>query len=154
MRGSILQSEAYALGKMLDHSSWGRGEWVLPRGITPSDIDAVFDNNGSILFVELSSEATDWSALSKGQRMAYESAIRGTSHCAVLCKHGMTVHHEVPIDTRYAISGFQPMVHDGGKFIVAPFVRGNEHWETFVRRWFDDAPATRESIIQKFREAA
>ncbi|WP_417848383.1 hypothetical protein [Thalassoglobus sp.] len=59
-KGKIYSREAYAQAKMLDHSLW---YGVLPRNITPSDIDMIIDNDGLILFVEFSSKTASWHTL-------------------------------------------------------------------------------------------
>ena len=104
--GKIVCEEAYAQGKMLNHESW-----LLPRGITPSDIDAVFDDglHGRTLFVELTKSTSTWSAVSAGQRRLYWAIVaRGHGNAiASLCLHAVPSHLE--IDTRNDIVKFQVM---------------------------------------------
>jgi hypothetical protein len=153
-RGSILQTEAYALGKMLDHSSWQYGHG-LPRLVTPSDIDAVFDNKGHVLFMELSSSCREWSQLKTGQRLLYQNMIAGTHHAAALCKHGVSPDQERPINSRHDIGSFQLMLHYRQTgFVVTPFFDQPEAWERFVFAWFGVPGAIRESLIAKYAKAA
>lgn len=86
MKGKIYCREAYAQAKMLDHSGWNG---VLPRGITPSDIDMVIDNEGLVLFVEFSSKTASWHTLkskSYGQWKLHRNLVwngRGTQFSAL-----------------------------------------------------------------------
>jgi len=54
-RGEIIAEQAYAQGKMLDHSGW---TGFLPRNITPSDIDMVIANGQSMMLIEWSSRSS------------------------------------------------------------------------------------------------
>lgn len=132
MRGGIHSEEAYALGKMLDHSAWSD----LPRKITPSDLDMAFDNDGKIIFGELSSSECEWQRLSRGQRLLYENAIKNSPHCAVLCKHAVSLADGRPIDTRGDITSFQVMLYDYG-LVICPVFDGNDRWQKFILRWLD-----------------
>jgi hypothetical protein len=131
--GTILHEQAYAQGKMLDHSGWSG---KLPRKITPSDIDFVFDNRGSFLFGELTKDDLGWAGLNTGQQMLYQHLLNGTSWIAVLC------HHSVPsdrqIDTYADIDSFIPMIWANGKMYQAERFVGVERWQKFVISWFDD----------------
>jgi hypothetical protein len=146
-RGSIFAEEAYALNKMLQHDSWQKGERRLPRLITGSDIDvpgvtATFDNMGLIIFCELHRGRTTWSSLRQGQRVLYESLIRNTAHCSVLCCHDIGPEHGRKIDTRHDIQTFEIMVHDF-EIVKAKIVEGNQHWQDFVFKWLESAPNAR-----------
>lgn len=141
-KGSILWEGAYALGKMLDHSSWQKGERPLPRRVTPSDIDLAFnptviDNAGKIIFAELTRHFANWSNVSYGQRRMYESVTQHTPHCAVLCKHSVSPDEHRQIDTRTDVESFQIMLYDCGFVYCAPHF-GNESWQGFVHAWFRD----------------
>src|SRR5947209_16365863 len=92
--GSIRSEEAYALGKMLDNSSWWRDEPKLPRGSTPSDTDypmipLVFDAKGRMLLCELSWDKSEWRELSTGMQWSYKSFINYTWQFAALCRHNV-----------------------------------------------------------------
>ena len=157
-RGAIRNIDAYARGKMLDHSSWQLGEQKLPRLITPSDIDMVFDNRGWALFCEISRKHSKWSALradAKGQHDTYLSTIKNTVHCAVLCKHSVSLSAERAIDTRNDIESFQVMLYDPRLPLLmanTEIFTGNGRWQRFVFRWFESPEQVRlfcvESAVQ------
>ena len=108
-RGDIFSTPAYAQGKMLDHSGW-----KLPRNITPSDVDMVIDNDGSIIYGELSSWCSHWAGIKEGQRRLYQNAIRDGKHCAVLCRHSVKPEERRQIDTCYDIESFEAMFWEPG----------------------------------------
>jgi hypothetical protein len=144
--GDIFSAEAYAQGKMLDHSGWyGK----LPRGSRPSDIDFAsatveFDNNGAILLAELSRMSSRWNEISRGQKWLYESSIKFSPHCAVLCHHSAPLDRK--IDTYNDVIDFQPMVWDYD-FIVGPVFVGNDKWHLFVERWYRNSLRLRRYLI-------
>ena len=129
--GSIHSEHAYALGKMLDHSGW-HGQLV--RGITPSDVDMLFDNNGMIIVCELSSWARDWHELKRGQRWVYEAFIKDRPFFAVLCKHSVKPQTGRQINTQSDIECFHVMAWDHGP-VYSGIVEGNEAWRRLVRYW-------------------
>lgn len=146
--GVIYNEAAYKQSKMLNHSSWQKGDRVLPRGITPSDIDMGFlppdnssnfglDNNGSVIFGELTRGFANWLNIRYGQRRFYEACIDHTPHCAVLCQHNVPLSENRQIDTRIDIISFQVMLFDFGFVRCDPY-NGNENWQTFVFKWFED----------------
>lgn len=140
VRGAILVETAYAQGKMLDCSGWGD----LPRGITPSDVDLVFDNAGRILFCELSTQCDKWEDLKRGQRMLYEELVVDARHCAVLLRHSTPTDEQ--INTKTGIDVFQPMVvADGAHFYRGP-LQGDK-WPGFVKKWFENPDVIRNWII-------
>ncbi len=140
--GSIHSKNAYAQGKMLDHSAWLKDE-PLPRGITPSDIDMVIDDNGAMLFNELSSRHHRWHELSTGQRRLYEGLIFQTQHCAVLCKHSVPPAEEREINTRTDIDNFQVMLWQPSGLFFTEVFHGNSRWQQFVASWFVNADKVR-----------
>lgn len=146
-RGSILVEEAYARGKMLDHSGWH----VLPRAITPSDFDMVFDNGGALIYGEISSEFSEWARLKKGQRKAYSNAIWQTRNCAVLCRHNVPLSELRAINTREDIRDYQVMLYDGKGF---SFSSVRHDWKEFVDRWFANPIETRNSYLRQAIRAA
>lgn len=91
MRGSIHSPEAYAQGKMLDHSRWA-GE--LPRNITPSDVDMVIESGGYTMYCELSSQYNNWPFLALGQRKMYESFVRFNPNRSIC----VLLYHRTPLD--------------------------------------------------------
>jgi hypothetical protein len=131
MRGSMFAPAAYALGKMLDHSGW-----KLDRGITPSDFDMAIDNDGSIMFCELSSWASRWAETKEGQRRLYRNAIRDGKHCAVLCRHPVKPEEQRQIDSCYDIESFEVMFYDFGP-VYSGVLDGNAGWQWFVKKWIE-----------------
>ena len=144
--GAIHSLEAYAQGKMLDHSGW---YGILPRGITPSDIDAVFDNGGDILFCELSSQHATWGDLSRGQLLTYFNTIGPVSrHFAVLLKHSVSGRQ---IDTLNDIDSFHIMIRKDRDILFWPDQENSasgERWNRFAKFWFKSAPAARRHVIE------
>lgn len=132
LKGDIFSIEAYAQGKMLNHSSWNG---ILPRNGMPSDIDAVLDNNGDLLMIELSSNCEQWFHLSFGQRTLYENLVRAGQGkiMAVLCRQ-VTPPGE-KIDTVKNVVSFQPMWWD--KDIIIGKVYPGEKWITYVQKWWN-----------------
>jgi len=150
-RGSIIAEAAYAQGKMLDHSGWA-GQ--LARNITPSDRDFNIDANGRIIFGEASSNYESWDEVSIGQRRFYENCIRGTEHCAVLCRHRVPTMQQV--NTYSAFESFQVMVWSNG-FVIGRIDRSVIRWQRFVKIWVNrpDGPLRmRELIIRQAAQAA
>jgi len=130
--GSIFSKEAYALGKMLDHSSWnGR----LPRNITPSDIDMTFDNNGDVLACELSRKHKEWKDVPLGQRLIYERFVfNGTyRHIAAICYHTVAPDFGRKIDSRDDIKVFQLLVYSQGDLFVSEM---RQDWIEFIEEQF------------------
>ena len=133
-RGKIYCEQAYAQGKMLDNSSW-----ELPRMITPSDIDLVFDDGqmGRIIFVELSSSETHWNLLSVGQRRLYSRLVaKGHGKVfAALCKH--SVPQDQQINTRNDIDTFQVMYFGSLLgYATSPLYQGTL-WANFVTKFYE-----------------
>jgi len=141
LRGAIMHEQAYAQGKMLNHTGWRD---ILPRMITPSDCDMqFFDNNGRILLAEFSSRNTGWFELSKGQRMGYEALVKlGAGprvRCiACLCKH--SVPKENQINTLTDVKTFSVMIP--AKCSAGVVCTFNPYpasiWNQFVSMWFSD----------------
>lgn len=153
-RGAIFSIDAYAQSKMLDHSAWQKGDTVLPRRITPSDIDVGFlapdgsgfhlDNNGKIIFGELTRGFANWVNIRWGQRRFYEACIANTQHCAALCQHNVPPTRQ--ICTRTDIIAFQIMIFDYDTIVCAPFL-GNDNWQRFVFKWCNDPVKLRRYLI-------
>lgn len=102
--GKIHNLELYAKAKLLDFSGW-KGK--LPRNITPSDIDMVFDTGKKLLFCELKSWKCGWGDLSIGQRILYDHMLqtsRGKMMVAI-CYHSLPEGRQ--IDTTTDILEFQ-----------------------------------------------
>lgn len=136
--GSIILEEAYALGKMVECSAWNG---LLRDHITPSDIDLCFDNNGSVIFVDLSVSYDRWDIALAGQRRMYAAIIAGGPHCAVLAKHSVTPSLGRKIDSLHDIESFQAAVWDSG-FVKSPVWSGSR-WQEFVQAWVNtpDGPS-------------
>jgi hypothetical protein len=131
--------DAYALGKMMDSSSWSG---LLRSGITPSDIDLpdiplCFDNNGKIIFVDFSRKYDSWKTTLPGQRWLYESLIKCGPHCAVLCKHNVAPDLFRKIDTLRDVESFQVMVWDFD-CVFSP-IHDGAFWQRFVTVWVNHA---------------
>jgi hypothetical protein len=134
-RGRINHKQAYAQGKMLNHAAWNA---ILPRGITPSDVDFFFDNKGQAILCELSSSASNWHELTIGQRLGYWNLIRGTRHIAVLCKHSVSSQYE--INTYADIEAFSVMYDLNGTLTTTPIYKGVKAWQHMVDKWFNRSP--------------
>ncbi len=96
-RGRIRLRMAYAQGKMLNH-----GSWQFTKNRTFSDIDAVLDNDGKVLFVELERRAypINWPAIGTGQAWLYESVCQASNYFAcALARHNVEG-DDVEIDSR------------------------------------------------------
>lgn len=134
MKGEIYSLEAYARGKLLDHSGWCE---VLPRGITPSDIDFVMDNNGRVLLGELNSRSCEWSLLPFGQRKVYESLVgAGAGNIvAVCCQHAIPSEGE-KINTVTDVLRFQWLYLNREGYVVPSRVCDGSLWVRFVYNWF------------------
>lgn len=144
--GAIYSERAYALGKMLDHSSW---YGTLTRKITPSDVDMLFDNAGKIMLCELSSAVSSWSEVQIGQRWLYQSFIKDQPHCAVLCRHNVDPSSGRQINTRFDIQSFQVMVWEHEQ-VLSRVYDGNHYWQRVVELWVNhqDGPAKiRRSVL-------
>lgn len=133
--GGIRCPEAYAQGKMLDHSWWS-GQM---RGrITPSDIDMVVESHGCLLVCEITRDAESWNDLKAGQRILLMNVARlpGT-HCVAILRHGlMSISKEINTATDiveatvYFDSGSKSVVLDG------------DAWRDFAVLWtFNSAQA-------------
>ena len=116
-RGSVRHAARYKQG--YDHSGWAS---VLPRKITPSDIDVVFDNllNGRQLFCEFTSREALWTEKAHGQRVMYQQVLRTTNYssASVLCFH--SVPSNMPIDSLKDVNSFHVMRCVDGKIIYMP----------------------------------
>lgn len=127
-RGDVFCEAAYAQSKMLCNSSWS-----LPRLITPSDIDLVFDNRGEMMLCELSRHHQWWSQLNKGQRVLYEELARKGCLCVLL-------NHSVPptrqIDTRNNINTFAFCLMDGRDLVASPPQPGHQWPGLIESKWF------------------
>ena len=129
--GAIMHAQAYAQGKMLDSSNWAG---VLPRQITPSDIDLIFANRGWMLFCELSSKHSSWQDVPAGQRYLYLELAKKPGQVCALCKH-CTPQNE-SIDTMNGVTSFELLflTKDGLCTLNLP----GEYWCQNVMQWFDD----------------
>jgi len=123
--GAIICREAYAQGKMLDHSSW-----ELDRGVTPSDIDMVVESYGCFLFAELTKNGCDWSNLKTGQRILYESLSKiPGNHIVCLARHSVPSGEQ--IDTYQDIEAAAIRWACGTKSLVVD----SQHWRVLVTEW-------------------
>ena len=88
-RGAVYDEQKYLHAKMLDHSWW---HGVLPRNITPSDIDMWIELSGFFLYFELSSTTSELKKLPKqGQVIGYTNLWKSSPQNIVLiCKHSVS----------------------------------------------------------------
>lgn len=154
MRGQIYHEQAYAQGKMLKSDSWNG---LLPRNITPSDIDLGFDSRGRFIVVEYSSSLDNWMDVQIGQRNFYWAVIshRDTAWpaIAVLCKH--SVPHDQQIDTKTDVDGYSIMFDRDGEMALLPVradakLTADEKWEKLVVAWCNDARHTMKLIRAEY----
>ena len=133
--GRIYCEQAYAQGKMLDSSGW---DGFLPRGITPSDIDHVFDNNGQMIFMEVTSRFATWEELESenlGQWLLYRNLILSCRRpsVAVLWLHDTP--HNLQIDTLRGCVSFSVLSLCRGDLHRTTPLSG-DRWPDFVWAWF------------------
>lgn len=137
-RGSILAEQAYALGKMLNHEEWH----TLPRNITPSDIDMVFDNNGMFLLCELKQNTADWQQLKKnsyGQWLLYSNLVlNGQGKHLAACVQHVRPEQGKAINTMTDVIAFQVMACHKGRIVYSAVIptRKGEHWRRFVECFY------------------
>ena len=126
--GGIRCPEAYAQGKMLDHSWWSgrmRGK------ITPSDIDMVVESYGHALFCEISRDHETLDDLPTGQRILLQTLARlAGGHCVVLLRHGLFSLSK-PIDTANDIMSATVYFDAGTRSVT---LDGSE-WREFAVAW-------------------
>lgn len=143
-RGAIRNEDAYRRAKMLDHSGWQRGD-KLVRLITPSDIDMCFDSKGCALLCEISSSVDRWRDLRRGQRLLYESLVRGGPHCAILCRLDESAMAEPHIDTTRDVRCFELMLFDQEFLFVGP--KSGKVLRKFVSNWLIDPLRQRRALF-------
>lgn len=135
-RGSVRHTARYRQG--YDHSGWAS---ILPRRITPSDIDVVFDNafHGRQLFCEFTSRDIYWPEKPFGQRVVYEQLLKSgsPSSACVLCSHD--VPSDSLIDTSRHVDSFQVMRVSEGRVVYTPGERltfSGSLWVDFVKSFY------------------
>lgn len=135
-RGGVYNEARYRQG--YDHTAWAS---ILPRRITPSDIDVVFDNmmHQRSLFCEFSAECVLWKQKKLGQRLSYQQQVMGSQykHCAVLCNH--EVPPERAIRSLDDVLSFHVMKRSGSKVVFLPDENrayGGELWRSFVQSFY------------------
>lgn len=135
-RGAVYNDGRYRQG--YDHTPWID---ILPRNITPSDIDAVFDNmlHQRSLFCDFSSEVCLWKDKNLGQRLVYQQQVLGSQykHCSILC------YHEVPIGTdinsALDVKSFHVMKRSQSRVVFLPDHErcyDGELWLSFVQSFY------------------
>ena len=127
MRGAILVEQAYAQGKMLDHSSWR-----LVRGISPSDIDFVIESGGNFGFVEFSKHFKSIEQLNHGQKLLYERLISRMRKSDFVGLAYHNVPEERSIDTCRDVISAEIYTQRGN------FSLNQEQWEEFITTWTDN----------------
>ena len=127
MRGAILVEQAYAQGKMLDHTSWR-----LVRGISPSDIDFVIESGGNFGFVEFSKNFKSIEQLNHGQKLLYERLISRMRKSDFVGLAYHNVPEERSIDTCRDVISAEIYTQRGN------FSLNQEQWEEFIATWTDN----------------
>lgn len=140
--GGIRCPEAYAQGKMLDHSWWAgkmRGR------ITPSDIDMVIEAYGCALFCELSRDHASLEDIATGQRILLRTlATLNGGHCVALLRHGLFSMSK-PIDTANDIVSATIYFDAGTKKVV---LDGSE-WRDFAIAWTFNPKQAIDIVLRK-----
>jgi hypothetical protein len=126
--GGIRCPEAYAQGKMLDHSWWSE---KMRGRITPSDIDMVVESYGCFLWCEISRDKETISEMSRGQKILLTNLSRLPGvHCvAVLCHELMSGSKQ--IDTANDIKT-ATVYFDGGAEVTT---LTPDEWRGFACAW-------------------
>ncbi len=158
-RGDIHCPEAYAQGKMINNHGWldakKYGNLVLPRKITPSDVDVVFnpgmtifDNAGHVLCVEFSKDTAIWSRVKKGQYLCAQSLVKAGAGkiAAALAYHQTPIKER--IDSRERVLSFSVMYFTPPTYACTDVFEGNERWQRFVLAWFENA----EQLLSKIKQ--
>lgn len=131
-QGRIMVEQAYAQGKMLDHSGWS-----LARGITPSDIDFTIEASGQFLFAEFSRNCGSTDCLKKGQAMMYRRLCSKSDHnLVVVCSH--SVEPDRAIDSRTDVESCT-IYFDAGKRTLSG---DNNTWQWLVESFTGDPERT------------
>lgn len=116
-RGVVKHRARFA--QQVEHDGWCD---VLPRNITPSDIDVVFDNmlRSRTLFCEFSSAVSLWSGKENGQRYLYQQLLKTNNYQngCVLCHHNIPVGKNV--NSLRDVVSFQVMRADKGVVYFMP----------------------------------
>ena len=128
--GKIHHRAGYEKAKMLDHSGWTE---IMPRKITPSDIDFVVELDGRVLAGELKTDITEFKDMSHGQRRTYETLAR-KGITVVLVKHGTPEGQD--INTITDVVSFQVMASKCGQLLSSKVFPG-KYWKKFLERWRD-----------------
>ena len=93
-RGTVKYRDRFA--QQVEHDGWCD---ILPRNITPSYIDVVFDNMrlARVLFCEFSSAVSLWGGKPGGQRYLYQQLLKTNNYKngCVLCRHDVPVERNV-----------------------------------------------------------
>jgi hypothetical protein len=147
--GSILQPEAYAQSKMLEHGSWYP---QLPRGITPSDIDVWYADGAWFLLCENKRiRELPWTKLPKGQRMAYEDLVGATrgQALAVLWCHNVPV--DEPVDSMLDCESFIVLSSAGGRPPRFTARLAGSMWPGFVALWYASPQKMRDACVELAR---
>ncbi len=125
--------EQYRAAKMLDHRGWNL---ILPRGITPSDVDAVVELGGKILMMEYKFGSPYWEDVPTGQRIMYKTFVQlGKGDIvAVACRHRQPDEKQL-IDSIKDVLSFQPMVWTPDGIDILCWQPGEE-WPNFIKTYF------------------
>jgi hypothetical protein len=129
-RGAVRNEALYRQG--YDHSAWGD---ILPRRITPSDIDVVFDNleRARVLFCEFTRNEC-WADKPFGQRTLYMQLLRTNNYqnACVLCHHCVDGRD---IDSLTDVQSFHVMRCNNGEIEYMEVIDGCL-WGEFVKAFY------------------
>jgi len=122
--GRIMVEEAYAQGKMIDHSSW-----VLDRGCNFCDVDMLLDSKGCCFWCFLE-RTKNRKTLSKGQRIVFDtlSNLNGY-HIAAVLRHSVDVKER--INSRFDIQEAEVWFDRGQRQVLL----NNEQYQRLVCAW-------------------
>jgi hypothetical protein len=133
--GIIYNPDLYSKTQNMSSAGWAG---ILPRHITPSDIDMIFDNRGKLLFCEYKSFDCKWEDLSTGQKALYQHIIENGvrddgkhKHSVALCYHSLPEGRD--IDTRRDVISFRWIYWNNGKIVQSPIMTD---WTKFIKWWY------------------
>lgn len=84
-------------------------------GITPSDIDAVYERDGRFLFFEFKCDVVRDASMKSGQRRLWQALLRalGNNALMILCEHGDV--SDGVVDPLAAMNSFRAYYWDGAE---------------------------------------
>lgn len=125
--GRIMVEQAYAQGKMLDHSGLN-----LHHGISPMDFDSVIERNGYFLVVEFTRKEPSWDNLDTGQYRAFREAVKKPGFLLILARH--SVPQSQAIETHKDVDEFTAWWDGGARELRCP----GAWFPSLCRLWSDN----------------